>query len=283
MQAAPQYFRIVCPGCASVFRVAVNHRGRKTRCPKCAHVLTIEESAPGIAANQPAKPQSREAQEGAPTERRPAAATSLKQSQSNGSGQCGYCLGNIAAGESTARCPACNAIHHRECWDENKGCTRYGCSEAPEDNAIPRHDQTSNNRKACGSTDPHPPDTPSRGTGSGNVPDMCDTPAVPSGGSTGPPSFTHFVDGFFSDIGIRDYRNYLVHIAGAALFISIVGLVAKVLALLGLSLAIPMMFLTGRFLFEDVRHEAQETGGKYYLSFAISVFAIILSGFGLFS
>jgi len=29
-------------------------------------------------------------------------------------------------------CPACDVPHHAECWNENGGCTTYGCPESPE-------------------------------------------------------------------------------------------------------------------------------------------------------
>ncbi len=30
-------------------------------------------------------------------------------------------------------CPSCHVPHHLECWQENKGCSVPGCSEAPDD------------------------------------------------------------------------------------------------------------------------------------------------------
>ena len=36
-------------------------------------------------------------------------------------------------GDSTAEkiCELCGTPHHKECWEENKGCTTYGCSNNP--------------------------------------------------------------------------------------------------------------------------------------------------------
>ena len=45
---------------------------------------------------------------------------------------CPYCNAEIAP-ESPDRifCSSCGAAHHAECWEENRGCTVFGCSAAP--------------------------------------------------------------------------------------------------------------------------------------------------------
>lgn len=35
-------------------------------------------------------------------------------------------------------CPACRTPHHRDCWEENGGCTVFGCSAAPVEEAAIR-------------------------------------------------------------------------------------------------------------------------------------------------
>jgi hypothetical protein len=46
---------------------------------------------------------------------------------------CGYCQSPIDGTEAEpARCPACSAVYHAECWSENGGCAVYGCTAAPE-------------------------------------------------------------------------------------------------------------------------------------------------------
>ncbi len=42
---------------------------------------------------------------------------------------CPYCKSEIKDGESVTVCPSCSSPHHSSCWDENKGCTTFGCSE----------------------------------------------------------------------------------------------------------------------------------------------------------
>ncbi|HTS29409.1 MAG TPA: NINE protein [Bryobacteraceae bacterium] len=45
---------------------------------------------------------------------------------------CPYCNVEITP-EDLGRvfCSACGAAHHGECWEENRGCTVFGCSAAP--------------------------------------------------------------------------------------------------------------------------------------------------------
>lgn len=43
---------------------------------------------------------------------------------------CVYCQAPIGGTETPATCPACEASHHIECWDENRGCAVYGCTRA---------------------------------------------------------------------------------------------------------------------------------------------------------
>jgi hypothetical protein len=42
---------------------------------------------------------------------------------------CPYCKTEITSSEDLKVCPSCNMPHHQSCWDENKGCTTFGCSE----------------------------------------------------------------------------------------------------------------------------------------------------------
>jgi len=47
---------------------------------------------------------------------------------------CPYCRTEIIPGESIpAFCGGCGTPHHKECYDENGGCTLFGCKEAPPD------------------------------------------------------------------------------------------------------------------------------------------------------
>jgi TM2 domain-containing membrane protein YozV len=47
---------------------------------------------------------------------------------------CPYCNTDIEAGDDNGTsCPACGAAHHQDCWQENGGCTIFGCVAAPAD------------------------------------------------------------------------------------------------------------------------------------------------------
>lgn len=42
---------------------------------------------------------------------------------------CPFCKTEIKEGDSVKVCSACGIPHHENCWEENKGCTTFGCSE----------------------------------------------------------------------------------------------------------------------------------------------------------
>ncbi len=44
---------------------------------------------------------------------------------------CAICLSPVESGDEKAACPACNAVYHAECWNENGGCAVYGCAQVP--------------------------------------------------------------------------------------------------------------------------------------------------------
>jgi hypothetical protein len=43
---------------------------------------------------------------------------------------CPYCRTAIESGTRTVVCPACELVHHADCWEENRGCSTYGCRMA---------------------------------------------------------------------------------------------------------------------------------------------------------
>lgn len=43
--------------------------------------------------------------------------------------KCGVCHSSIVAGEATTDCPSCGLRFHEECWQENYGCSAYGCPQ----------------------------------------------------------------------------------------------------------------------------------------------------------
>ncbi|MEO8662028.1 MAG: NINE protein [Bryobacteraceae bacterium] len=47
---------------------------------------------------------------------------------------CPYCNTPVSDEEQESRsCPDCGTRHHLDCWEENNGCTVYGCVAAPPD------------------------------------------------------------------------------------------------------------------------------------------------------
>src|SRR5947209_6226509 len=46
---------------------------------------------------------------------------------------CPYCRGTVEEGEGSMVCQSCSTPHHQECYDENGGCTLFGCKFAPPD------------------------------------------------------------------------------------------------------------------------------------------------------
>ncbi len=44
---------------------------------------------------------------------------------------CSYCQKPIEKSEKPIMCPQCRAPHHQECWQENGGCSLYGCMDSP--------------------------------------------------------------------------------------------------------------------------------------------------------
>lgn len=42
---------------------------------------------------------------------------------------CPYCKTEIKEGDEVKVCPECGIPHHATCWEENKGCTTFGCKE----------------------------------------------------------------------------------------------------------------------------------------------------------
>jgi hypothetical protein len=42
-------------------------------------------------------------------------------------GNCPYCLTIILDSEKHLICPGCEVPHHKECWQQNDGCTTFAC------------------------------------------------------------------------------------------------------------------------------------------------------------
>lgn len=44
---------------------------------------------------------------------------------------CPFCCNSFAEEDTVKICPDCKTPHHAECWEDNRGCSTYGCPSAP--------------------------------------------------------------------------------------------------------------------------------------------------------
>lgn len=100
----------VCPNCLKHFAVKPEHAGKTAKCRGCEQPFIINPQPKGAA---PAQPHAAPAAPGAAL-------------------LCPICQSPANSGDPTTTCPACQTIHHKDCWDYNKGCGLYGCKQAPE-------------------------------------------------------------------------------------------------------------------------------------------------------
>ena len=71
------------------------------------------------------------------------------------------------------QCPGCGTPHHRDCWEENLGCTVFGCSHAPKDEP-----KTTISDEMTGATPPPVAPNQQGNPQPGNVPPVIAPPVV---------------------------------------------------------------------------------------------------------
>jgi hypothetical protein len=99
--------------CGAKIKLPESRPDQALRCPRCKTVL--------IAAGQPG----------------PIVTSAIAQPRGPGA-TCPICQTAIGPSEDVLVCPACDQVHHRECWDDVGGCATYGCENAPRsDKAAP--------------------------------------------------------------------------------------------------------------------------------------------------
>ncbi len=98
-----------CPHCRKQLSSSEDIEGKTISCPSCQNLLTIP-----IRIVLPEEPIPEP--------------TSTDSSQS-----CPYCRMPMHDTDIIKTCASCRTPHHAECWAENKGCTVFGCPEAPEE------------------------------------------------------------------------------------------------------------------------------------------------------
>jgi uncharacterized RDD family membrane protein YckC len=72
-----------------------------------------------------------------------------KQGKSIGK-NCAYCHAVIKTGVKVVKCPECGTPHHKDCWEENKGCAVYGCGAKVIDIGVNKKDIAKKERKKIG-------------------------------------------------------------------------------------------------------------------------------------
>ncbi len=100
-------FTFSCPHCRRPLTADSVWVGREVRCPSCSIPFVVAKPAPPVLRVAP-----------------PVLAAE---------NVCPYCKTKIGAAESTCVCPVCHTPHHADCWNENRGCTVFGCTMAPPD------------------------------------------------------------------------------------------------------------------------------------------------------
>ncbi len=96
---------IITCQCGAQIRLPEETANRAFRCPQCKNGIALTLDAQ-VLASMPLKP-------------------------GDVGNSCPICQSAIAAEEPVVTCPACDQIHHRECWAEIGGCGTYGCKQAP--------------------------------------------------------------------------------------------------------------------------------------------------------
>src|SRR5882724_11294773 len=101
--------------CGAVIHVRSVYAGRRGKCPGCAQIVVVPlEETPvrdgGVETMISADPSS-------------AASVAVSDVR------CSICQCSFESGESRTSCPTCHLPFHAECWQENRGCSAYGCPE----------------------------------------------------------------------------------------------------------------------------------------------------------
>ncbi|WP_166820643.1 RING finger protein [Thalassoroseus pseudoceratinae] len=92
--------------CGAKIRLPKQRANRAFRCPRCKQGIPLSAQAKVLATKKAG----------------PRFAGSM----------CPICQSEMAAEDLAVKCPACDQVHHSECWSEIGGCGTYGCGEAPE-------------------------------------------------------------------------------------------------------------------------------------------------------
>lgn len=124
----PQLLRAICPHCRKAYAVTPEQVGQTTPCRQCGQNFTVTLwKPPTCSVAAPVENPTANSAE-------PPLSAPLTPTEPNGENSllCPICQHPVDALETVTACPACNTVHHQECWDYNHGCGLYGCGQAPE-------------------------------------------------------------------------------------------------------------------------------------------------------
>jgi hypothetical protein len=96
---------VIACECGAAVRLPPQRENRAFRCPKCKVGIPLTTDAQVLKATP------------VPT--------------SGAAVVCTICHTQVEPQEVCVVCPACEQVHHRECWSEIGGCGTYGCRQAP--------------------------------------------------------------------------------------------------------------------------------------------------------
>ena len=115
--------------CGTRFRVDAELAGRRGRCTTCGASLTIptgsavppspSETGDPVAATLPRSSSTAV----------PAPAAAGGEESVDVQAVCSICQCPIDAGDPQMQCPQCHLPFHSDCWQENLGCSTYGCPQ----------------------------------------------------------------------------------------------------------------------------------------------------------
>jgi len=122
-------FCLFCQGCGESLCFPIQEAGKILSCPKCWMPVQLPEinSPEEIAAKPEARPKEMF------NEKRILPEALNGETVSQTGAICAICQTPIVSAEGeTQSCPECHTLYHRDCWEENRGCAVYGCSQVPE-------------------------------------------------------------------------------------------------------------------------------------------------------
>jgi hypothetical protein len=108
--------------CGAPLWVPWDFAGKMGQCRYCAQTVIVQTKLAVVPTNFRATPPAQRADSLPPPSAPPVAPPSTAL-------VCGICQSPIAAGESEHACPSCHIPFHADCWNENRGCSSYGCKQ----------------------------------------------------------------------------------------------------------------------------------------------------------